>query len=229
MSLAKMTLESQSATLTFSETYLERQTAFVEVLAQHPSIQLRFVTRQSFVDWDDLRTDQRRALIESIAANLAATSRYAVGIFHFTDTERFGDEGLGQAMDPRARYAVEAYRAVKSKCDKVIFYTGGVPKGASWIARSVSGGKDVLHRRELDDLIEWVESGYDERRLPAFLESRSREILPALSILCQGYIAVWASGQTPEEAQGRERQTHGAALWIAWDGARSISHCCRRV
>lgn len=104
----------------------------------------------------------------------------------------------------------EEWRNLNCPAGQVIRYTGGSPPVHSqthefWIReRSITSNKDAINQSEALEIIAWLTSdkrGHSTERLPDILQSpRVIELLPAIAILCQGYLAVHAECPEIEEA-----------------------------
>lgn len=82
---------------------------------------------------------------------------------------------------------------VRAPC--TLRYTGGrvadvLPAGELWIMRPVTSAQDAISEREAREILEWIEWGADRDNRPLLLrQAQSLRMLPALAILCQGYVA----------------------------------------
>jgi hypothetical protein len=86
---------------------------------------------------------------------------------------------------------------IESNC--VLRYTGDTPmQEKNWIvARPISGRDSAINVAEALELVKWTESGSPraECDLPSLLRNRQESLLPAMAILCQGFLAVYAKDQ----------------------------------
>lgn len=171
-----------------------RQSTFVSVFESNRSVELRCITSQTFHDWNGLSQSQRKQFITDMHKRvIGAEGADHLGIFHHSDTAKYDGQELGDNnLDEVSKAVVEIFRAVRPKCRKVIYYTGGTPGGEGWIQRAIGTPEQVLSKDEVQDLINWVAADFRIETKPEFLLSRTVEVLAALAILCHGFLAVWA-------------------------------------
>ena len=100
----------------------------------------------------------------------------------------------------------------------ILRYTGGSPREgeANWIvARPLIGKAEAVTSREASEIMKWVDLGCpnEESGLPSLLRRNQDKVLPALAILCQGYLAVHAKQPDMVKAWG----IGGALAKMGWD------------
>lgn len=102
----------------------------------------------------------------------------------------------------------------KSRVEHLLFYSGGggaydrIPEGAERIWRPVTEDKGIPSVYEVKEIVEYFEEldqlraqGMEDAPVrPSVLTTAEPEMLPALGILCQGYLGVWASPRDTEKA-----------------------------
>jgi hypothetical protein len=106
----------------------------------------------------------------------------------------------------------EKWENLNCSADTIIRYTGGSPPIHSqeheiWIReRSITSSEDAINQTEALEIIEWLTSNeqrYPSAQLPNILHPpRVVELLPALAILCQGYLAVHAEYNASNQGWG---------------------------
>ena len=106
----------------------------------------------------------------------------------------------------------EELKNLNCSAGKIIRYTGGSPPLHSqaheiWIReRSITSSEDAINQAEALEIIEWLNSDkqrYPGEKLPDILQSpKVIELLPAIAILCQGYLAAHAEYDKSNKSWG---------------------------